>query len=114
MTLLTEGRYLVVSGHDGFVVIETSQGKELFRRKVERGNAVPVQGGRCLLYQAPSQDFGRPLHFFCVRVSDGRVASKFSRQDSYETLMPGEDDGVVYAVKYGTLSRLLFRWPDQR
>jgi len=112
MFVLSEGRYLVVCGREGFVVIDVSQCKEVFRKEVGDGNAIPVQGGRFLLYQAPSQGLGRPLHFFCVRVSDGKVVYKFPRQQSFKTLMPGKDDSVAYGVSRATLSRLHFRWPD--
>jgi hypothetical protein len=114
MAVVAEGRYLVVSGYSELVVIETSQGKEVFRKKVERGNAVPVLGGQCLLYQDakhPETMLRHPV-FFCARVSDGKVVAAFGRDESYDTLMPGEQDDVVYAIRHDILSRLRFRWGD--
>jgi len=110
MAVLAEGRYLVVSGYKEFVVIETSQGIEVFRKKVEGGNAVPVLGGRFLLYQSWRVGKTPAPVFFCVRVKDGKVMATFGRDNSYETLMLGEQDDVIYAVSHDTLSRLRFRW----
>ena len=110
MAFLAKDRHLVVSGYEEFVVIETDTGKQVFRRTVERGNALPILGGRFLLYQARRRQQESPLLFFCVRVPDGQVVATFGRDESYETLMAGEQDDVIYAVRHDTLSRLRFRW----
>ena len=110
MAVLAKGRLLVVSGHPEFVVIETVTGKQVFRKTVEMGNALPVLGGRFLLYQARLPQPMYPLFFFCVRVSDGNIVAKFGRDQGYETLMPGEQEDVIYAVSGDTLTRLRFDW----
>lgn len=116
MAVLAEGRYLVVSGYNEFVVIDVSRGKEVFRKRVERGNAVPVLGGRLLLYQDAKRTepmLRRPV-FFCARVSDGKVVAEFGRDRSYDTLMTGERDSIIYGINRDTLFRLRFEWGKLR
>lgn len=116
MAVFAEGRYLVVSGYNEFVVIDISRGKEVFRREVERGNAVPVLAGRLLLYQDTKRDESMlpRLVFSCARVSDGKVVAEFSRDRSYDTLMHGEQKDIVYGVDRDTLCRLRFDWGKLR
>ena len=112
MVALAKGRYLVVSGSEEFVVIETSQAKEVFRKRMLGGNAVPVLGGAFLLYQGvmcPETASPRAV-FFCARVRDGKIVAAFGREKSYATLMPGEKDNIVYGVESGALCRLRFEW----
>jgi hypothetical protein len=112
MAALAKGRYLVVSGYQEFVVIETSQGKEVFRKTIAGGNAVPVLGGRFLLYLYQGTVPGAMWQtvFFCARVNDGKVVAEFSRNDAYDLLIPGEQDDVIYGVQHNTLSKLRFQW----
>jgi hypothetical protein len=116
MALFAKGRYLMVSGYNEFVVIDVSRGKEVLRKEVERGNAIPVLAGRLLLYQDTKRDepmLQRPL-FSCARVSDGKVVVEFGRDRSYDTLMHGEQEDIVYGVNRDTLCRLRFDWSQLR
>ncbi len=114
MSLLAGGRDLVVSGYNEFVVINTSQGKEVFRKRVVVGNAVPVLGERFLLYQGAGspEPMLRSAVFCCARVSDGKVVAEFDRDRPYRTLMPSEKSDTVFGVNGATLTRIRFQWGE--
>jgi len=115
-----DGDRLVVSGHPEFVVLDVDGEKEVSRTRVEIGNAVRVLGGQFFVFQGADvsevpplspDGFYRPF-FGCVRVSDGQVVAKVKRDGLYETLIPGGSASALYGIKYDTVSRLVFDWPE--
>jgi DNA-binding beta-propeller fold protein YncE len=117
MAVSSDGQYLVVSSYGSFVVLDVSREKEVFRKTTERGNAVPILGGRFLVYQnvrrsrAPLTPGGfyRPL-FTCVRTADGKTMAEFEREGRYDAIIAGEDETISYGVNDKTVSRLRFQW----